>query len=81
MIDRLQPTEAFDVGWHFYAFVHSSHCYDARDLTRFFMCDYLPEWVRHCLPVFERQHTPGMTKGEAIVVAKKIIYEQMERLS
>ena len=38
--------EAFEVGWRLKQFVTSSHCYDGRDLARFFGCDGLPEWVR-----------------------------------
>ena len=71
----MTPTllEAFELGKDLESFIHSSHCFDARDMGRFWiLCDH-PQWVRELGKVYDEQCRWTGTKEQGVMAAHKII--------
>lgn len=83
MAKKTIAEEAFEVGWSFHSFIHSSHCFDARDLARFFACVDHPKWVFSCVKEYDNQivHWMHHTKDESIVIAKRVLMDRIRQLA
>lgn len=71
--------EAFELGKDLQSFIKSSHCFDARDMGRFWsLCDH-PQWVADLGSEFDRQVNWAGTKDQGVMVAHKVIREFLEK--
>jgi hypothetical protein len=71
--------EAFQLGRDIESFAHSSSCYDARDIGRFWMRYDHPEWVFDLGLEYDRQVNWAGTKDHGLFIAHKVIREFLER--
>lgn len=69
--------EAFELGAKFQFFIHSSHCWDGRDLARFFGCDGHPEWSAMAGVIYQSQTTACTPKDDGICIGKRALRDAM----
>lgn len=69
--------EALNVGIAFGTFIISSHCYDGRDVARFFTIDGLPQWATEAGKLYELRTSATTTKDAGIMVAKSVLAEKL----
>lgn len=74
--------ESFEVGKMLQSFIKSSHCYDARDMRRFFLDDeigMIPPWLVALGDEYDRQVNWAGTKDHGVFIAHKVIREFLSR--
>lgn len=75
MSERIQAAaeDLFATGFDFHWFIMSSHCYDGRDICRFFMLDDSPQWVRDSISAYEKSISIGAGRDAGITAARKVL--------
>lgn len=70
---------AFQIGFEFHSFIHSSHCYDTRDMGRFFCLDMLDVETANTLKAIGEIYNSRVDwtkpKDHGIMVARNAIDE------
>ena len=80
-----KPTllEAFVVGKLLQQFIHSSHCFDARDMGRFWGMEPvdgdIPAWLETLGAEYDRQVNWSRDKDHGVFIAHKVIREFLEK--
>ncbi len=69
--------EAFEVGYELARFILSSHCYDARDLGRFWLMEH-PDWVKAVGRAYDESGVWNKTKDAGIGVALRELRAALE---
>lgn len=69
--------EAFELGCEFWRFIYSQHCFDGRDLARFFGSSGHPAWSEEAGRLYMQRTTSTTPKDDGIVIAKRCLREAL----